>query len=86
MTWWSPTKCHVQTNYKYELSWAWNISSNVNKVFPLCLEKITGVPQLPVIQLSYAEFGHLYTAGEQTFQAVAHWCSKTEFQTVFYVY
>ena len=40
----------------------------------------------PPIRLAYAKFGLPYTAGEQTFQAVAQWCSKTESQTVFCVY
>jgi hypothetical protein len=40
----------------------------------------------PLIHLLYIELGLLYTADEQTFQAVAQWRPKTESRTVFGVY
>jgi hypothetical protein len=40
----------------------------------------------PLIRLGYATFGLTHIAGEQTFQAVTQWCSRTESQTVFCVY
>ena len=40
----------------------------------------------PIIHVSYAKFRLLYTADEQTFQALTDWHCKTEFQTVFCVY
>ena len=36
----------------------------------------------PLIYLLYTELGLLYTADEQTFQALAQWLPKTESQTV----
>jgi hypothetical protein len=40
----------------------------------------------PLIHFLYIELGLLYTADEQTFQAVAQWRPKTESRTVFGVY
>jgi len=48
MTWWSTTKCHIQTIMTDEFSWAWNAPDSVNKVFPLFLKKLFHLKNRPV--------------------------------------